>query len=88
MSQKRKGLGRLVPTRPTGMEYRVKYGIHLVAETKQHGRGVRPVKWARCSVRSATDHRIPNGSYFLHADEGGVFQLKYTGTVWQFLAAA
>jgi hypothetical protein len=39
-------------------------------------------------VRSATDHRIPNGSYFLHADEGGVFQLKYTGTVWQFLAAA
>ena len=88
MSQKRKGSGRLVPTRPTGVEYRVMYGIHLVTEVKQHGRGVRPAHWARCSVKSATDHRIPVGDYFLHADEGGVFQVKSNGKVWHYLAAA
>jgi hypothetical protein len=88
MSQKRKGVGRLVPTRPTGVEYRVKYGIHIVAEAKQHGRGMRPTHWARCSVQSANAHRIPEGTYFLHADEGGVFQVKSTGKVWQYLAVA
>ena len=88
MSQKRKGVGRLVPTRPTGVEYRVKYGIHMVGEAKQHGRGMRPTRWARCSVQSASAHRIPEGTYFLHADEGGVFQVKSTGKVWQYLAVA
>ncbi|MGH9700019.1 MAG: hypothetical protein ACRD52_11245 [Candidatus Acidiferrales bacterium] len=87
-TQKRKGVGRLVPTLRTGVEYRVKYGIHLTVDDQKHGRGVRPARWARCSVRPANAHRIPNGEYFLHADEGGVFQVKYTGTVWQFLAAA
>jgi len=83
----RKGTGRLVPTMPTGVEYRVRYGIHIAPPTNQHGRGVRPTRWARCSVRSATTHRIPNGNYFLHADEGGVFQLKSNGSVWHYLSA-
>ena len=87
-NQKRKGSGRLVPTRPTGVEYRVDYGIHLVTEKVQHGRGIRPQRWAKCSVRSISAHRIPTGEYFLHADEGGVFQLKLSGTTWQYLAAA
>src|SRR6202020_243305 len=88
MSQKRKGSGRLVPTRPTGVEYRVNYGLHLVVEVKQHGRGIRPARWARCSVKSANANRIPEGNYFLHADEGGVFQVKSTGKVLYYLAAA
>jgi hypothetical protein len=87
-NQRRKGSGRLVPTRPTGVEYRVDYGIHLVVEKVQHGRGVRPQRWAKCEVRSISAHRIPTGEYFLHADEGGVFQLKHSGTTWQYLAAA
>jgi hypothetical protein len=28
------------------------------------------------------------GDYFLHADEGGVFQVKSNGKVWHYLAAA
>jgi len=86
--RKRKGSGRLVPTRPTGVEYRVDYGIQLVDGGNKHGRSIGPARWERCSVRSKGAHRIPSGDYFLHADEGGVFQLKFTGTVWQHLAAA
>jgi len=85
----RKGSGRLVPTRPTGVEYRVEYGIHLVDPGNQHGRGIRPTRWEKCSVKPANSgRRIPQGDYFLHADEGGVFQVKFTGTAWQYLAAA
>jgi len=87
-THKRMGSGRLVPTRPTGVEYRVNYGIQLVAPEKKHGRGPAPTKWAKCDVRSESAHRIPNGDYFLHADEGGVFQVKYSGNAWQYLAAA
>lgn len=87
-NRKRKGSGRLVPTRPTGVEYRVKYGIDTPPEGPQHGRGMRPLKWTRCSVRPSNSNRIPMGTYFLHADEGGVFQLKFSGTVWEYLAAA
>jgi hypothetical protein len=53
-----------------------------------HGRSVRPSRWARCKVQSETAHRIPDGEYFLHADEGGVFQVKVNGKDWQYLAAA
>jgi len=86
--RKRKGTGRLVPTRATGVEYRVNYGLQSVPETKQHGRGMRPTRWAKCSVQSAYAHRIPQGEYFLHADEGGVFQVKLIGNAWRYLAAA
>jgi hypothetical protein len=84
----RKGSGRLVPKRPTGVEYRVEYGIHLVDVGNKHGRSIGVSRWERCSVRSKNAHRIPSGEYFLHADEGGVFQLKFTGNAWQYLAAA
>ena len=53
-----------------------------------HGRSVRPSRWTNCKVRSETAHRIPDGEYFLHADEGGVFQVKVNGNSWQYLAAA
>lgn len=85
---KLQGSGRLVPTRPTGVEYRVKYGIHRAPEVKQHGRAAPPLEWTKCKVRSLNAHRIPEGRYFLHADEGGVFQVKCTGNSWEFLAAA
>ncbi len=39
-------------------------------------------------MRPANASRIPQGDYFLHADEGGVFQVKFTGNEWQYLAAA
>jgi hypothetical protein len=82
------GSGRLVPTRPTGVEYKVHYGIHLVAELRQHGRGLRPTRWEKCSLRSASAQRIPDGSYFLHADDGRVHQLKSVDGQWQYLAVA
>jgi hypothetical protein len=82
------GQGRLVPTRPTGVEYQVKYGIHLVGEIKQHGRGMRPTRWEKCSLRPAHSQRIPDGSYFLHADDGRVHQLKSVDGEWQCLAVA
>ncbi len=85
---KRNGSGRLVPTRPTGVQYRVKYGIDILPEGPQHGRGMRPLRWTRCYVRPATTLQIPSGMYFLHADEGGVFQVKFNGDVWEYLAAA
>ena len=85
---KRKGSGRLVPQRPTGVEYRVNFGMRVVDLGNQHGRAPRPTKWERCSVRAINAGRIPMGEYFLHADEGGVFQVKLTGNTWQYLAAA
>lgn len=87
-NHKRKGHGRLIPTRPTGVEYRVEYGLDILPEGPQHGRGMRPLRWTKCLVRPASTHRIPDGTYFLHADEGGVFQVKYTGKIWEYLAAA
>jgi hypothetical protein len=87
-TRKIQGQGRLVPAQPTGIQYRVSYGIHIAPDIKQHGRGMRPVRWTKCSVRPAGAHRIPNGDYFLHADEGGVYQMRCTGTAWQYLAAA
>jgi hypothetical protein len=89
MSQKKiKGTGRLIPTRPTGVEYQVQYGIHIVGELQQHGRGMRQTKWAKCSLRSAYAQRIPDGSYFLHADDGRVHQVMSVDGEWRCLAVA
>ena len=35
---KETGKGRLVPTRPTGVQYQVEYAIKLTVEIRQHGR--------------------------------------------------
>ena len=84
-----KGNGRLVPTRLTGVEYKVKYGIELSEEAREHGGGwgaARGGRWTRCSVRAAHPHPIPDGSYFLHADDGRVHQLKAVNGEWSYLA--
>jgi len=89
MSQKKiTGGGRLVPTRPTGVEYRVVYAIDHVGELRQHGRGLRPTRWAKCSLKPARAQRIPDGSYFLHADDGRVHQLRSEAGRWQYLEVA
>ena len=84
-----KGNGRLVPTRLTGVEYKVKYGIELSEEAREHGGGwgaARGGRWTRCSVRAAHHHPIPDGSYFLHADDGRVHQLRAVNGEWSYLA--
>jgi len=90
VTEKLKGEGRLVPTRPTGVEYRVEYGIELVPEVRQHGVSAPTPKtrWAKCQVRSQHARQIPDGTYFLHADEGRVHQLKSKDGKWEYLAAA
>ncbi len=86
--RKLEGKGKLVPTRATGIAYQVRFGIRVVEETPQHGRGIRPAQWAKCSVHFEHAGRVPDGSYFLYTDEGRVHQLKYTDGEWQYLAAA
>ena len=81
-----KGLGRLVPTRVTGVRYEVYYGIPPVGEMKHHGRRMAPTRWDKCSLRSVNAQQIPDGSYFLHTDEGRVHQVKSAHGQWQCLA--
>ena len=78
----------MVPTRPAGIAYHVRYGILLVAAAEQHGRGLTPVRWAKCSVRLLQAGQIPNGSYYLYTEEGRVHQLKSIEGKWQYLTAA
>ena len=88
MTEKVKGRGRLVPAQATGVEYKVEFGIDMVPETSQYGRGLKPTRWAKCSVRSAHAQVFPDGTYFLHADDGRVHQLKAIGGKWHCLALA
>ena len=64
--------------------------IKFPVEVRQHGRApaAMTTKWTRCSVRSSHAHFIPDGTYFLHADDGRVHQMKSTSGEWEFLAAA
>ena len=80
-----KGLGRLVPTPPTGVEYEVSYGIAAGAIRSQ-GPGWTPTYWVRCSLRSADARRIPEGCYFLYSHEGPVHQVKSIDGEWHYLA--
>ena len=88
MSKKLEGHGRLVPTRPSGIAYQVRYGIHIVGDPAQQGRGMRPMQWTKCSVHLSDAGRLPDGSYFLYTDDGKVHQLKSTDGKWLFLAVA
>ena len=81
-----RGRGRLVPTRQTGLEYEVQYRIHLPEDVQKHGRDLQTVRWAKCSLHSACARRIPDGSYFLHAEDGRVHQLKSVDGEWSHLA--
>ena len=52
----------------TGVGGKVKYGIELTEEAREHGGGwgaARGELWTRCSVRASHHHPIPDGSYFL-----------------------
>jgi hypothetical protein len=86
---KESGRGRLVPTRLTGVQYRVEYSIDVPTEIRQHGRAPAvSTRWTKCSIRSSQAQFIPDGTYFLHADDGRVHQLKSTDGEWEFLTAA
>jgi hypothetical protein len=87
-AKKLNGSGRLVPMRPTGLNYQVRHGIQPVADAAQYGGAVRPVQWTKCSVHLAGTGIIPSGRYFLYADEGGVHQLEFSNGQWYYLAAA
>ncbi len=82
------GLGRLFPTRVTGVQYEVRYGIRRVGEIRQHGRGMAPTRWDKCSLRSANAQCIPDGSYFLHTEDGKVHQVECVHGQWRFLVPA
>ena len=55
------GCGRLLPTRATGLEYEVHYGIVLLVDTPRRGRELQLSRWGKCSLRSAHAQRIPDG---------------------------
>ena len=80
------GIGQLVPTRATGVKYGVHYEIVPLDEIKQHGRGMPPARWGKLSVRSTGTQQIPDGNYFLHIDDGRVFQVKCIEGRWQYQA--
>lgn len=89
MSDKKvQGNGRLVPARVTGIGYQVRYGIHVVGEPAERGRGPCTAHWAKCSVQLADGGRVPDGTYFLYTEEGKVHQLKSTDGKWHCLAVA
>jgi hypothetical protein len=89
MSLKRlQGRGRLVPTRPTGIAYRVQHGVRVAENVSQYGRPLGAARWTRCSIRLENVGRIPDGNYFLYTDEGKVLQLRSIDGKWHYLAVA
>jgi hypothetical protein len=87
-SNKLNKTGRLVPTRPTGIEYQVRHGIHVVLDERQHGKGMRPTHWVKCTLRPEHVQSIPEGTYFLHSDDGKIHQLRSIRGEWHYLAVA
>ena len=88
-TKKLEGRGRLVPTRTTGITYEVRFGIPVRREDPKPGsRGVRPARWAKCSVHFEHAGSIPDWSYFLYTDEGRFHQLKSTENEWHCLEVA
>jgi hypothetical protein len=89
MSLKRlPGRGRLVSTRPTGIAYRVRHGVHVVENIPPPGKRLVAAQWAKCSVRLENVGRIPDGNYFLYTDEGKVHQLRSVNGKWHYLTVA
>ncbi len=77
-----------MPTRQTGIAYKVRYGIHIVEDVPKRGRGTPSAEWTKCSVQFENGGQLPDGSYFLYTDEGKVHQLKSTAGKWEYLAVA
>jgi hypothetical protein len=86
--EKLKGRGRLFPAQATGIEYPVEFGINSAPSAPQYGRVAQTTRWAKCSIRPIHGGVFPDGTYFLHTDEGRVHQLKVIGGVWHCLALA
>lgn len=86
--EKLKGRGRLCPAQATGIEYSVEFGINSAPSAPQYGRVAPTSRWAKCSIRPIHGGVFPDGTYFLHTDEGRVHQLKVIGGVWHCLALA
>src|ERR1700722_19871829 len=78
-------LGRLVPAQATGVQYEVHYNINIGGETKKQGRGRFSPRWGKCSLRLANSQRIPDGIFFLRADDGKVHQVKRVNGRWRYL---
>ena len=74
--------------RQGGIAFQVRYGINKPGDVFQHGRGVRPMQWTKCSVHLPDDGQLPDGSYFLYTDDGKVHQLKSIDGKWHCLAMA
>ena len=84
-----KGRGRLVPTRPTGIAYQVRYGIPIVRKMVcSTAEACVQCGGRSAPVRLSDAGRVPDGSYFLYADDGKVHQLKSIDGTWHCLAAA
>jgi hypothetical protein len=83
------GNGRLIPARLTGVGYAVRYGIRVVEsispQDRFFGRLVRRRRWAKCSLHCSHTERLPDGAYFLHADDGRVHQVRHSGGEWHCL---
>jgi hypothetical protein len=77
-----------VPTRPTGIAYRVRHGVHVVDNVPNYGRQLRSAQWTKCSVRLENIGQIPDGNYFLYTDEGKVHQLRSLDGKWHYLTVA
>ena len=82
------GKGRLVPALATGVEYKVEFGIDSPPAPLKFGGGQRSATWTTCFIRPAHARVIPDGSYFLHAEDGRVHQLRAVGGKWRCLALA
>jgi hypothetical protein len=89
MSHKKlEGRGRLVPNRATGIAYQVHYGIHVVEDAVPRGKGMRQMRWAKCSIDLGDSGQVPDGNYFLYTDEGKVHQVRSVDGKWHYLAVA
>jgi hypothetical protein len=87
-SNKLNRTGHLVPTRPTGIRYKVRHGIQVVAEKKQRGAAPRQARWVKCALLPEHVQRIPEGTYFLHSDDGRIHQLRSIDGQWHYLSVA
>ncbi len=52
-----------------GIAFQVRYEIDKPGDVFQHGKGVRPMQWTKCSVHLPDDGQLPDGSYFLYTDD-------------------
>jgi len=86
--EKLKGPGQLVPILATRIGYQVDYEIHFPIFEREPGRHPTPNHpcASKCRVRSAHDHMIPDGRYFVHVGVGQIHQVKSIGQKVHYFA--